>query len=105
MKPQFEEIPLVKNLALHRFEISINDHLAFVEFREEKGRVALTHTHADDALKGTGAASALLEKVLNHLEIEAKSVLPYCPYTAAFITKHPEWKKIVDPSFPGFESL
>ncbi|WP_426477343.1 GNAT family N-acetyltransferase [Chryseobacterium sp. CBSDS_008] len=57
MKPEFENIPLVK--AEKRFEI------------EESG----------------------------------KKLLPFCPYVFAFIRKHPEWKRIVDERFEGYDKL
>ncbi len=53
MKPEFENIPLVK--AEKRFEIEFNGHYAFIDYRETTHQIALVHTEADPELAGTGA--------------------------------------------------
>ena len=44
MKPEFENIPLVK--AEKRFEIEVNGHYAFIDYRETSHQIALIHTEA-----------------------------------------------------------
>ncbi len=106
MKPEFEDIPLVQNEDKSRFEIVVDDLYAFVEYEvDEDGLVALVHTEADPGLAGKGAAAAVVEKTLLQLEKESKQILPYCPYVFAYIKKHPEWKRIVHPSFPAYQQF
>ncbi|MGE9311654.1 GNAT family N-acetyltransferase [Niabella sp. CJ426] len=106
MKPEFEDIPLVQNEANSRFEIVVDGLYAFVEYEvDEDGLVALVHTEADPGLAGKGAAAAVVEKTLLQLEKEGKQILPYCPYVFAYIKKHPEWKRIVHPSFPAYHQF
>jgi hypothetical protein len=98
MKPEFEDIPLVQNEDKSRFEIVVDGLYAFVEYEvDEDGLVALVHTEADPGLAGKGAAAAVVE--------EGKQILPYCPYVFAYIKKHPEWKRMVHPSFPAYHQL
>jgi len=40
-----------------------------------------------------------------YLESNDYTLYPYCPYVFAYIKKHPEWKRIVDPTFPKFSEL
>lgn len=105
MKKEFEQIPLIKNEDRKRFEIEVNGHYAFVNYGEYGSQVALVHTEAEPELKGTGAASAVIEKTLQLLKENGKTVLPYCPFVFAFIKKHPEWKQVVDNSFNGYSHL
>lgn len=106
MKPEFEDIPLVQNEDKSRFEIVVDGLYAFVEYEvDEDGLVALVHTEADPGLAGKGAAAAVVEKTLLQLEKEGKQILPYCPYVFAYIKKHPEWKRMVHPSFPAYHQL
>ena len=102
MKEELEQIPLVKNDLDHRFEIEVNGHLAFIDFKETRDRIALIHTEAAPELKGTGAASAVVEKTLRFIEQDGRKLMPYCPYVFAYIKKNPAWKRIVDPSFPTY---
>ncbi|MGN7784440.1 GNAT family N-acetyltransferase [Niabella sp. 22666] len=106
MKPEFEDILLVQNEDKSRFEIVVDGLYAFVEYEvDEDGLVALVHTEADPGLAGKGAAAAVVEKTLLQLEKEGKQILPYCPYVFAYIKKHPEWKRMVHPSFPAYQQL
>lgn len=105
MKAQFIDIPLHKNEETQRFELSYEGHTAFIEYKETSSTVALIHTEAPAALSGTGAAAALVEKTLQHIQESGKTVSPYCPYVYAFIKKNPQWKTLVSPRFPKYEEL
>ena len=105
MKPEFENIALVKNENKGRFEIDVNGHFAFIDFKEKENSIALVHTEAEPELAGTGAAAAVVEKTLFYIEKSGKKLLPFCPYVFAYIKKHPEWKRIVDENFPTFNEL
>lgn len=56
-------------------------------------------------LAGKGAASAVVEKTLHYIEASGKTLLPFCPYVFAYIKRHPEWKRIVDKHFKGYDKL
>ncbi len=105
MKEQFINIPLHKNEEEKRFEIAINGSYAFINYRETAHQIALVHTEVEDALSGMGAAGAVVEKTLAYIEKSGKKLLPFCPYVFAYIKKHPEWKRIVDTSFGGYDKL
>lgn len=105
MKPEFENIELIKNEAEQRFEMHVNEHFAFIEYKETQNKIALTHTESPEALQGTGAGTAVVEKVLAYVKQSGKLLLPFCPFVFAYIKRHSEWKSIVDPAYPGYESL
>lgn len=105
MKAEFEPIPLLKNQDKKRFEIQVNGYFAFINYGEKSQQISLIHTETDPELAGTGAASAVVEKTLHYVEESGKKLLPFCPYVFAYIKKNPEWKRIVDPLFPGYEKL
>lgn len=105
MKSEFENIPLYKNENKHRFEIEINGYFAFIDYKESQNAISLIHTEAETELAGTGAAAAVVKKTLNYIRENGKKLLPYCPYVFAYIKKHPEWKSVVDESFPTYNQL
>ncbi|MFV0540091.1 MAG: GNAT family N-acetyltransferase [Aestuariibaculum sp.] len=105
MKPEFENIPLVKNEEKKRFEIKINGHYAFINYGVMGKQIALVHTEVEAELAGTGAALAVVEKTLHYIENNGFSLLPFCPYVFAYIKKHSEWKRIVDKRFKGYDKL
>ena len=105
MKPEFENIPLVKNEAKGRFEIEVDGSFAFIDYKETPTKISLIHTEAEEALSGTGAAKAVVEKTLAYIKKENKKLLPFCPYVFAYIERNPEWKSIVDENFEGYDKL
>ncbi len=105
MKAEFEDIPLVKNEKKKRFEIEVNGRYAFINYGDFGSQIALVHTEAEPELAGTGAAAAVVEKTLIYIENEGKKLLPFCPYVFAYIKKHPEWKRVVDSHFKGYDDI
>ena len=105
MRSEFEHIPLVKNQDKKRFQITIDGHDAFIEYKETAQQTALVHTEVPEAIGGRGVAAALVEKTLNHLEAHHNTLLPICPYVFAYIKKHPEWKRLVDKRFKEYDNL
>lgn len=103
MKPEFENIELIKTGK--RFEIEVSGHAAFIDYREMGHQIALVHTEADPELAGSGAAAAVVEKTLHYIEDNGKKLLPFCPYVFAYIKKNPDWKRIVDERFDGYDKL
>lgn len=105
MKEQFINIPLIKNETKKRFEIEVDGHFAFINYGGMGTQIALVHTETEPELAGTGAASAVVEKTLNWIEENDKTLLPFCPYVFGYIQKHPEWKRIVDKRFKAYDKL
>lgn len=105
MKTEFDSLRLNKNEDKKRFELNINGYFAFINYKETETQISLIHTETDPELQGQGAAAAVVEKTLNYIKESGKKLLPYCPYVFAFIKKHPEWKTIVDPTFPTYNNL
>ena len=99
MKPEFENIDVVKNDSNHRFELTVDGHIAFIDFKEKDNTIALIHTESPEALAGRGAATALIEKTLIYIEKNGYLLKPFCPLVIAYIKRHPEWVRIVVEDF------
>lgn len=99
MKPEFENIPLVKNKSNSRFELTVDGYIAFIDYVDKESYIALTHTESPEALAGRGVATALIEKTLKYLDEHNILLLPLCPLVFAFIKRHPEWVRIVRDDF------
>lgn len=65
---------------------------AYIAFtHREKGVISADHTIAPDSLKGTGAAFALVEYLVEDARARGFKVLPLCPHVRGQYRKHPEW--------------
>lgn len=95
MKEEFINLPLIKNEETKRFELTVDGHIAFIDYEENEKIIKLIHTESPEALAGRGAATALIEKTLNYLEENAYGLVPLCPLVFAYVKRHPEWKRLV----------
>lgn len=99
MKVVFINLDVVKNNNNHRFELTVNGFVAFIDFVQEDKIIKLIHTESPAELAGQGAATAVIEKTLEYLETNHLELVPLCPLVFSYIKKHPEWKRIVVESF------
>lgn len=53
--------------------------------------VIADHTDVPDALRGTGAGLALVERLVADARTEGFRIMPLCPFVNATRKKHPEW--------------
>ena len=53
MANDYDSIPLIKNEQLHRFEMTIHDDTAFIEFAEDNNILTFIHTEVPESLQGT----------------------------------------------------
>lgn len=95
------EITITNNERLHRFETTIQNETAFLEYRPYKGDIALMHTLVPPALEGQGVASALAKYAFDYAKQHNLPVMVYCPFVAAFLKRHPEYNVQVDKKYAG----
>ena len=87
------------NPAKHRFEISVGDTAAgFAAYRLEPGRVVFTHTEVDPSFEGQGLGSKLAAGALAAVREQGLSIVPLCPFIAAYVRRHPEYQDLVAPA-------
>lgn len=105
MKPEFENIPLIKNEADKQFEMTVDGYKAFIQYQELTDRIALVHTEVPEELSGRGIGTALVEKTLEQIKTTGKPLMPYCPFIFAYIKNHAKWKGMVSEKFPYYDEL
>jgi len=84
-----------KNNDRRRFEWTINGHTAFSEFILAGDRFFVTHTEVPRPLEGRGIGSLLIQHVLEWIEQANLRLVPLCPFTAAYLQRHPEWQRLL----------
>ncbi|HEX6960042.1 MAG TPA: GNAT family N-acetyltransferase [Ferrovibrio sp.] len=83
--------PVIDNAAHHRFEITVDGAVAFASYRRADGIVTIAHVEAPPQLRGTGAASRLMQGIMERLRAEGVKVVPHCSYAAAWLKRHQEF--------------
>lgn len=77
-----------------RFAVYVDDALAgFTEYRVlQEGTVFdFVHTEVDPAFGGRGLGGALVSQALSEAHDLGKTIVPHCPFVAAWLRKHPEF--------------
>lgn len=82
-----------------RIWIEADGRRALVEFRLRGQVLSVLHTETPSDLAGRGFATAMARAALEWARAEGFTVKPYCPFTAGFIRRHPEFGTLVDPEF------
>jgi predicted GNAT family acetyltransferase len=58
-------------------------------------KIILTHTEVPKELEGKGIGGKMIKLVLEDVEKLGLELIPLCPFTAAYIKRHPEWKRLL----------
>ena len=91
----FADTELINNEAIHNFELFVNGHRAFIDYKIKDNKIYLIHTEVPAELKGMGVAEALVEKAFNYIEEHQLKLVPLCSYVQLFLKRHPEWNRLV----------
>lgn len=87
---------LRNNKSKNRFELEIDDYIAFVDYQLSPGSIALVHTEVPKELAGRGVGSILAKAVLENVRSHGLKVEPRCEFLAGYIKKHPEFASLVN---------
>lgn len=83
------------NTALSRFELRVDGHTAFADYRVDGNVLHILHVEAPPALRGTGAAGRLMEGMSEIIRSRQQKILPICGYAAAWLKKHKEYNSLL----------
>lgn len=81
---------LIHNAPECKYEYHIDDHIAYITYDDQDGKMHLTHTIVPDALAGQGLAKKLLEDVLEQIKKDGKKAVAMCSYIVKYQEKNPE---------------
>lgn len=94
------ENSLILNEEKKRFELEAEGKIAFIEYiLNNENIMFLTHTEVPIGLEGKGVGSAIVSKTLSYIKEKGYTLAPLCPFVAAYIKRHPEWKTILAKGF------
>lgn len=83
------------NTGKRRFELPLDGHTAFSEYRRSDGILYVMHTEVPSALNGKGIGSALVRGLLDIARAEGLKVKPLCPFVRGYIDKHAEYQDLL----------
>jgi predicted GNAT family acetyltransferase len=87
---------MIDNKDQSRFELEEGGLLAWANYRIRDGQYVIPHVEADPALRGTGAASRLMQQIVEHARANRLVIVPRCSYARAWFERHPEAQDVLD---------
>jgi predicted GNAT family acetyltransferase len=79
----------------NRYEIALNDHVAFLEYRRRKDHVVLVHTEVPVALRNRGLGGMLAKHALDDARRAGLNVIVKCPFVTTWLQRHKAYDDIV----------
>ncbi len=83
------------NTSQNRFELEVNGHTAYADYKIENGILHIKYVFAPTELRGTGAAGNLMQQVMEHARAQNYKVIPICGYAASWIQRKKEFNDIL----------
>jgi predicted GNAT family acetyltransferase len=87
------------NDSAHRWEAHVDQHLAVAEYRRKANTIFFIHTEVPRELEGQGVGSRLVKTALDDARAQHLVVVPFCPFVAGYIRRHPPYKDMVHPDY------
>jgi predicted GNAT family acetyltransferase len=63
--------------------------------RVAPGVIDANHTFVPEAMRGSGAAAKLVERLVADARAEGLRIVPSCSYVAAQFRRHPDWADLL----------
>jgi predicted GNAT family acetyltransferase len=92
-------LKIENNEPAQRWEAHFDRQLAVAEYRLREHAIFFIHTEVPHALEGQGIASRLIQVALEDARTRHLAVIPFCPFVAGYIRRHPDYKAIVHPDY------
>lgn len=92
---------ITDNAARRRYELVVDGSTAFVTYRRGSGTITFVHTEVPESLAGRGIGGRLARHVLDIARRDGLTVVPLCPFIAAYMERHPEYDDLRDPAAGG----
>lgn len=90
-----EHEPVVDNADEQRFELPVEERVAFINYRITGDAIVMAHTEVPQELEGQGVGSALVQGALDLARQRHQHVVPSCPFVSAYIRRHPDYLDLV----------
>ena len=85
---------IVDNKSQHRFELTVDGHLAAAFYKIDGDVITFIHTEVPPELGGRGVGSKLVQGALDQVRASGMKVIADCPFVKAWIGKHTEYKDL-----------
>ena len=78
-----------------RFENEVEGRIVFANYRREGNVVSITYVEAPPELRGSGAAGALMQDIVDDARAKGYKLYPICGYAVSWLRRHDEYNDLL----------
>jgi uncharacterized protein len=94
-----DDLTVTDRADARRFELRAGDEVVgWIDYLPAGTSVIFSHTEIAPDHEGQGLGSVLVRRALDLMRERGTTVIPTCPFTAAYIQRHPDYADVVDRS-------
>ena len=86
---------VVNNTAKHRYELTVEGHLAATYYKLADGVITFVLTEVPPELGGKGVGSRLVKGALDQVRADGLKVIAECVFVKGWIGKHPDYADLL----------
>lgn len=86
---------VTRDTATRRFELAVDGHIAFIDYRDAGDRLILLHTEVPEALGGRGIGTRLARGALDIVREQGLRVELRCDFLTAFVARNPDYRDLL----------
>jgi predicted GNAT family acetyltransferase len=86
---------VIDNPTEHRYELTVDGHLAGAYYKLSDGVITFVHTEVPKELGGRGIGSQLVKGALDDVRARTLKVVAQCPFVAGYIGKHADYADLL----------
>lgn len=91
-----DEVEVHREEARHVYIARVGGETAVLSYQEAgPGVLDFQHTEVPEAVQGQGVGEELVRQALDDVRERGLEVIPTCPFVAAFIRRHREYRDLV----------
>ncbi len=79
-----------RNSQQNQFEAVKDGHTAVAQYEMDGAQMTMTHIIVPPAIEGQGVGSALCQFAIQTARDEKLTIVPQCPFMAAYFERHPD---------------
>lgn len=83
------------NRAEQEWTLDVSGYRAVAAYQREGDVIVFTHTVVPPEIEGHGVGSRLVRGALDGVRDQGLKVIPQCPFVAAYIDRHPEYRGLL----------
>jgi predicted GNAT family acetyltransferase len=86
---------LTFNHAEHRYEMPFENLVVYANVRKHTNRLYIDYVYAPPELRGKGAASEFMSKLMEVVQAENLKAVPICGYAARWLVRHSKYQDLI----------